>query len=90
MGPELVTRYGVLWFERKYVAGAFIDVDELVSIVDGILRNGASMSIPSVTVYPRALGNRLAGILHGCLRTTYNETTTAWAHHNDQPTQLAS
>jgi transposase len=30
---------------------------------------------------PRALGNRLVGILHGCLRhhTTYNEHT-AWAH----------
>ncbi|GJF01945.1 hypothetical protein PSD17_09090 [Pseudonocardia sp. D17] len=29
----------------------------------------------------RQLGNRLVGILHGCLktRTTYNETT-AWAH----------
>ena len=29
----------------------------------------------------RALGNRLVGILHGCLRhhTTYNEHT-AWAH----------
>ena len=29
----------------------------------------------------RALGNRLVGILHGCLRhhTAYNETT-AWAH----------
>jgi transposase len=31
----------------------------------------------------RQLGNRLVGILHGCLktRTPYNETT-AWAHHN--------
>jgi transposase len=31
----------------------------------------------------RALGNRLVGILHGCLRdhTHYNETT-AWAHHH--------
>ena len=30
----------------------------------------------------RQLGNRLVGILHGCLKThtTYNETT-AWAHH---------
>ncbi len=29
----------------------------------------------------RQLGNRLVGILHGCLKTgtTYNETT-AWAH----------
>jgi len=33
----------------------------------------------------RALGNRLVGYLHGCLRTrtTYNEHT-AWAHRNQQ------
>jgi transposase len=33
----------------------------------------------------RALGNRLVGILHGCLRhhTHYNETT-AWTHHHNQ------
>ena len=39
----------------------------------------------------RALGNRLVGILHGCLRTrtTYDETT-AWAHRNDQTLKLAS
>ena len=32
----------------------------------------------------RALGNRLVGILHGCLRhhTLYDEDT-AWAHRND-------
>jgi hypothetical protein len=32
----------------------------------------------------RALGNRLAGILHGCLahHTPYSETT-AWAHRTD-------
>jgi len=36
----------------------------------------------------RALGNRLVGILHGCLRhhTTYSEYT-AWAHR--QITQAA-
>ena len=36
----------------------------------------------------RALGNRLVGILHGCLRhhTAYSETT-AWAHR--QTTQAA-
>ena len=36
----------------------------------------------------RQLGNRLVGILHGCLKTRslYNETT-AWSHHHkqDQP-----
>ena len=39
----------------------------------------------------RALGNRLVGILHGCLthHTTYDETT-AWAHRNHQPLKIAS
>ena len=39
----------------------------------------------------RALGNRLVGILHGCLahRSTYNETN-AWAHRNDHPLKIAS
>jgi transposase len=39
----------------------------------------------------RTLGNRLVGILHGCIRhhTLYNETT-AWAHHNDQPLNTAA
>lgn len=39
----------------------------------------------------RALGNRLVGILHGCLahHTTYDETT-AWAHRNDQTLKIAS
>ncbi|HXH57087.1 MAG TPA: IS110 family transposase, partial [Iamia sp.] len=39
----------------------------------------------------RALGNRLVGILHGCLHhhTPYNETT-AWAHRNDHPLKIAS
>jgi transposase len=35
----------------------------------------------------RQLGNRLVGILHGCLKTrTLYDETTAWAHHQqDQP-----
>jgi len=39
----------------------------------------------------RQLGNRLVGILHGCLktRTTYNETT-AWAHHAVEHTGTAA
>ena len=33
----------------------------------------------------RALGNRLVGYLHGCLRTrTHYDETTAWAHRQDQ------
>ena len=39
----------------------------------------------------RALGNRLVGYLHGCLRTRthYNEHT-AWAHRQHQQTQIAA
>ena len=39
----------------------------------------------------RALGNRLVGILHGCLRTAtpYNEHT-AWAHRHDNPIKIAA
>ena len=36
------------------IAGSLIDVEHLVSVVDAVLRGGASMSIPSVTVAPRA------------------------------------
>jgi transposase len=39
----------------------------------------------------RALGNRLVGILHGCLRThTHYDETTAWGHRNDQPIKIAA
>jgi alpha-beta hydrolase superfamily lysophospholipase len=38
----------------------------------------------------RALGNRLVGILHGCLEhhSTYNETI-AWAHRQDHQAAAA-
>jgi len=41
------------WQARGYLSGALIDVDELVSVVDAVLRSGASLSMPSVTVAPR-------------------------------------
>ena len=39
----------------------------------------------------RALGNRLVGILHGCLRnhTRYDENT-AWAHRHPRPDDIAA
>lgn len=39
----------------------------------------------------RALGNRLVGILHGCLRTrTRYDETLAWGRRQDQPTNIAA
>jgi NAD(P)-dependent dehydrogenase (short-subunit alcohol dehydrogenase family) len=51
--PELAVELGTMWFERKYIAGALIDVDHLVGAVAAVLQAGASLSMPSVTVYPR-------------------------------------
>jgi len=42
------------WFRRGYVTGDLIDVEDLAHVVDGVLRLGASASIPVVSVVPRA------------------------------------
>lgn len=41
------------WIQRGYITGSLMDVEELVNVVDTVLRCGASASIPSVTVTPR-------------------------------------
>jgi len=51
--PDLATEFGTVWFTKGYIAGALISVDELVTVVDTVLRGGASLSLPSVTVAPR-------------------------------------
>jgi NAD(P)-dependent dehydrogenase (short-subunit alcohol dehydrogenase family) len=50
---ELATELVPAWLERGYLSGTLIAVDELVSVVDTVLRGGASLSMPSVTVAPR-------------------------------------
>ena len=42
-----------IWSARGYLSGSLIDVDHLVSMVDGVLRGGATLSIQSITVAPR-------------------------------------
>lgn len=49
LAGDLVTQ----WYERGYVAGALIDVDELVDTVSAVLHRRPSARIPSVTVVPR-------------------------------------
>lgn len=41
------------WITRGLISGSLIDIEELVSVVDAVLRSGASLSMPSVTVAPR-------------------------------------
>jgi NADP-dependent 3-hydroxy acid dehydrogenase YdfG len=50
---ELAAALHPEWVGRGYMSGALIDVDELVSVLDSVLRSGASLSMPSVTVAPR-------------------------------------
>jgi len=52
---ELAGKLFPLWSERKYLAGSLIEIDELVTAVDGVLRAGATLAIPSVTLAPRPL-----------------------------------
>ena len=52
--PELMMELLPIWSARHYMAGSFIEVDHLVTMVDAVLRGGASMTIPSVTLAPRA------------------------------------
>jgi NAD(P)-dependent dehydrogenase (short-subunit alcohol dehydrogenase family) len=36
-----------------YISGSLIEVEELIGVVDAVLRSGTSLSLPSVTVAPR-------------------------------------
>jgi NAD(P)-dependent dehydrogenase (short-subunit alcohol dehydrogenase family) len=50
---ELAAELYPVWLERKYLSGSLIEVDQLVGVIDAVLRGGATLSIPSVTVAPR-------------------------------------
>jgi NAD(P)-dependent dehydrogenase (short-subunit alcohol dehydrogenase family) len=50
---QLAAELGPVWVARGYVSGALLEVDELVRVVETVLRCGASASIPSVTVTQR-------------------------------------
>jgi NAD(P)-dependent dehydrogenase (short-subunit alcohol dehydrogenase family) len=42
-----------IWTQRNYMTGTLMDVDELVRVVDSVLRCGASAYVPTVAVVPR-------------------------------------
>jgi NAD(P)-dependent dehydrogenase (short-subunit alcohol dehydrogenase family) len=50
---ELAAPFGTIWVERGLIAGAFISEDDLVEAVDGVLRSGSSVTVPSITIAPR-------------------------------------
>jgi NAD(P)-dependent dehydrogenase (short-subunit alcohol dehydrogenase family) len=50
---DLMTEVAPIWLAREYIAGALLEVDELVRVVESVLRLGSSASIPTVAVVPR-------------------------------------
>lgn len=50
---ELATELFPTWLSRGLLAGTVFDSDELVHLMDAVLRCGASAAIPSLTVIPR-------------------------------------
>jgi NAD(P)-dependent dehydrogenase (short-subunit alcohol dehydrogenase family) len=54
--PQVAAEFHPEWTARKYMSGSLLDVDELVRVLDTVLRCGASGTIPSVAVIPRPPG----------------------------------
>ena len=55
---DLAAELGQEWVARNLLAGSLIDIDHLVGVVDAVLRGGASLSIPSITVTPRPVAQQ--------------------------------
>jgi len=53
---DLVSEVAQTWATRDYLAGALLEVDELVRVVQSVMRLGSSASIPYVAVVPRRPG----------------------------------
>jgi NAD(P)-dependent dehydrogenase (short-subunit alcohol dehydrogenase family) len=51
--PALRAEIAPTWVARDLISGSLIAVDELITVVDAVLRGGASLSMPSVIVAPR-------------------------------------
>ena len=41
------------WLSRNYIIGNLMDVDRMVAMVHALLKDGATLSVPSITLAPR-------------------------------------
>jgi NAD(P)-dependent dehydrogenase (short-subunit alcohol dehydrogenase family) len=53
---ELFSEFHPMWEARKLLSGSLLEVDELIRVVELVLRSGATATIPVVAVTPRATG----------------------------------
>jgi NAD(P)-dependent dehydrogenase (short-subunit alcohol dehydrogenase family) len=52
---ELAAEVMPVWFARNYMSGSFVGIEDLITVVDTVLHQGA-VAISSVTVAPRPAG----------------------------------
>jgi NAD(P)-dependent dehydrogenase (short-subunit alcohol dehydrogenase family) len=50
---ELAMELAPKWVEQKLLSGSLFEVEELVRTVDVLLNSGPSVTVPSITLYPR-------------------------------------
>jgi hypothetical protein len=50
---DLLGEIHPVWEAKGLLAGCFIDVEDLVNAVDGVLRSGKSLGTQSITLAPR-------------------------------------
>lgn len=53
---ELATELGMQWFNKGLITGQLLPVEELVRVIDTVVRGGALTSVPTVIVQPRPAG----------------------------------
>jgi NAD(P)-dependent dehydrogenase (short-subunit alcohol dehydrogenase family) len=53
--PDRAIQFGTTWAERKYLSDSLIEAEELVTVIDSLIRHGESLSLHSVTVAPRTV-----------------------------------
>lgn len=51
--PDVVGEVYPIWAARQYLSGTVMDVERLVAMTHAVLSEGATVSIPSITVTPR-------------------------------------
>jgi NAD(P)-dependent dehydrogenase (short-subunit alcohol dehydrogenase family) len=50
---DLAAEVAPIWMERKLLSGSLFDVDDLVKTIDVLLNSGPTVTVPSITLYPR-------------------------------------
>jgi NAD(P)-dependent dehydrogenase (short-subunit alcohol dehydrogenase family) len=51
--PELTAELAPGWVTSGLMSTSLIAIEELITVVDALLRSGATMALPSVTIAPR-------------------------------------